>query len=174
MRIRSLSRVLLAALCAVLLLAFAGTALAASCYTPYYPYPIYPAYPVYPIVQPAPVASTDYLAATRYLNIRSGPGTKHAIIGYVNAGVVLRRIGTSGDYTQIQTNCGNTTAYVYTDYLVPYIGTDAASRVVYPPCQLTNPYQPAPYQPVYWGPNYNPAPYIPAPPVPAPYRPCCR
>lgn len=182
MRTRTFSRILLTVLCAALFFAFAGTALAAPCYYDYPIYPVYPAYPVYPtypIVQPVQVVTpttvkTDYFSATQYLNIRGGASTKSPIIGYVNAGVVVKRIGTSGAYTQIQTNCGNSTAYVYTDYLVPYIGADAASRVVYPPCQLTTTYT---YQPVYWGNMYNPvpAPIIPAPvPVPNPYPPCCR
>lgn len=83
---------------------------------------------------------SDYCYVTTQLNIRSGAGEQYPIIGYVNAGSIVRRLGTSGGYTRIQVSNSSYTAYVSSSYLIDYLYADAASRVTYPSCYSYNNY----------------------------------
>ncbi len=121
MKNRSFCRKLCAVACAVLLLAIAGTALAA-------PYTL-PTYSAYYITSAA-------------INVRSGPGLQHAVIGTVAEGQIVQGLGTSGAWMQIVVSPMNITAYVSAGYLTPYNYLDASDRVVFPVCA----------RPVY---NYN-------------------
>lgn len=86
-------------------------------------------------------ASGNYLYVTTGVNIRSGAGTNFAIVGYVPKGTIVRRLSTSGDYTQIQVSNGSRySAYVHSAYLIEYNYADAASRVSYPTCYLDSGY----------------------------------
>ena len=59
------------------------------------------------------VSTTMY--ATTGVNIRSGPGTKYSIVGGLNRGDRVTKIGKSGNWTKISWGSGS--AYVYSKYL---------------------------------------------------------
>ncbi|MEA4968924.1 MAG: SH3 domain-containing protein [Candidatus Pelethousia sp.] len=59
-------------------------------------------------------ASTTMYATTG-VNIRSGPGTKYSIVGGLNRGDRVTKIGKSGNWTKISWGSGS--AYVYSQYL---------------------------------------------------------
>ncbi len=62
---------------------------------------------------PALAATTVY--ATTPINVRSGAGTKHGVIGSLNTGEGAEKLGTSGSWTKI--NYNGKTAYAFTKYL---------------------------------------------------------
>ncbi len=128
MKRRSTCRRICLLACAVMLLAFAGTALA-----DVYTVPTY----------------SNYYSTTAALNIRSGPGMQHPIIGTLSAGQVVMGLGTSDNWMQIVVNSTNITAYVSASYLSAYPYIDATTRVVYPVCS----------RPVYYY-GYHNAPYV--------------
>ena len=59
--------------------------------------------------------SPTVLYATTGLNVRSGPSTKYSIVGGLNKGDRVTKIGKSGNWTKIAWGGGS--AYVYTKYL---------------------------------------------------------
>ncbi|HOF94989.1 MAG TPA: SH3 domain-containing protein, partial [Clostridia bacterium] len=44
----------------------------------------------------APALASTRVYATTALNVRSGPGTKYSILGYLNVNQVVTKLGTSG------------------------------------------------------------------------------
>ena len=62
------------------------------------------------------VIATGYVQAKEDVNIRKGPGTSYARIGWLEGGTVVIRTGTSGNWTQISLNNGSY-GYVSTAYL---------------------------------------------------------
>lgn len=62
------------------------------------------------------------MAADRGLNVRSGPGTKYAIVGELDKGNVVTYLGKSGSWAKIRYAAGST-GYVYAAYLDPYTGS---------------------------------------------------
>lgn len=60
------------------------------------------------------------MAATTTVNVRSGPGTKYSILGYLVKGETVQKTGTSGNWTKVVYK--NQTAYVSSTYLSTYTG----------------------------------------------------
>ena len=73
----------------------------------------------------APALASTRVYATTALNVRSGPGTKYSILGYLNVNQVVTKLGTSGKWTKIE--FAGSTAYAYSSYLKPYSGTDTGT-----------------------------------------------
>ena len=71
------------------------------------------------------VVATGYVQATEDVNIRKGPGTGYARIGWLQAGAVVVRTGTSGNWTEISLNNGSY-GYVSTAYLRTVISVDSS------------------------------------------------
>ncbi len=69
--------------------------------------------------------AAGYVQATEAVNIRKGPGTSYARIGWMQAGAVAIRTGTSGNWTEISLGNG-TYGYVSTAYLRSVINVDAS------------------------------------------------
>ncbi len=69
------------------------------------------------LVFAAPALASSKVYATTALNVRSGPGTKYSILGYLNENQVVTKLGTSGKWTKIE--FGGGTAYAYSSYLKP-------------------------------------------------------
>lgn len=59
--------------------------------------------------------TTATMYATTGVNVRSGPSTRYSIVGGLNRGDQVTRIGKSGNWTKITWGSGS--AYVYTKYL---------------------------------------------------------
>ncbi len=64
--------------------------------------------------------TTTTMVATANVNVRKGPGTSYAILGYLVKGETVQKTGTSGNWTQVKYN--NQTAYVSSSYLSAYTG----------------------------------------------------
>ncbi len=60
------------------------------------------------------------MVATTNVNVRSGPGTKYSILGYLVKGETVKKTGISGNWTQVVYK--NQTAYVSSTYLSTYTG----------------------------------------------------
>jgi|GEM_PF-6703100 len=71
------------------------------------------------------MAATSKVYATTNVNVRKGPGTKYAILGYLTTNEVATKTGTSGKWTKISYN--GATAYVSSSYLRAYKGTDSGA-----------------------------------------------
>ena len=69
--------------------------------------------------------AAGYVQATEAVNIRKGPGTSYVRIGWMQAGAVAIRTGTSGNWTEISLGNG-TYGYVSTAYLRSVINVDAS------------------------------------------------
>lgn len=72
------------------------------------------------VALPAMAASQVY--ATTDINVRSEPRVGSNIIGSLNKGQVVAKLGTSGNWTKIDYN--GRTGYVNTPYVKPYSGSD--------------------------------------------------
>ena len=74
---------------------------------------------------PALAATTtqaaQYRIATTNVNVRTGPGTKYSLLGYLAKGETVQKTGVSGNWTQVKYN--NQTAYVSSTYLTAYTGS---------------------------------------------------
>lgn len=110
---RKVSRFVAVCACIIMLLTVSATAFA-TCVT--YPQPVYPVYVSTPTYYYA-----DRLYATTTLSVYAGPGTDYPVIGYVNAGNAVKRIGTVGNFSLIEAlDMPGYTAYVQTAYLSTY------------------------------------------------------
>ena len=70
-------------------------------------------------------AASGYVQATEAVNIRKGPGTSYARIGWLQAGAVAVRTGTSGNWTEISLGNG-TYGYVSSAFLRSVTVTDTS------------------------------------------------
>ena len=70
-------------------------------------------------------AASGYVQATEAVNIRKGPGTSYARIGWLQAGAVAIRTGTSGNWTEISLGNG-TYGYVSSAFLRSVTVTDTS------------------------------------------------
>ena len=61
------------------------------------------------------LAATSQVYATTNVNVRKGPGTKYAVLGYLTTNQVVTKLGTSGKWTKI--NYSGATAYVSSTYV---------------------------------------------------------
>ncbi|MDR0839998.1 MAG: SH3 domain-containing protein [Christensenellaceae bacterium] len=68
-----------------------------------------------------PTSSGDVYAATRPLNVRSGPGTNYSIVMTLNKGDQVTRIGQDGKWYKVAT-ANNSAAWVSSVYLAPVSG----------------------------------------------------
>lgn len=69
------------------------------------------------------LASTAYVQATAAVNVRSGPGTNYTILGKLNAGDKVEKLGVSGTWTKI--NYNGKAGYVSTRYVKAVSETSA-------------------------------------------------
>jgi|GEM_PF-352736 len=63
----------------------------------------------------APESPTQYRIATLPLNVRTGPGTKYAVLGYLDQGETVQYLGKSGNWAIISYK--GRAAYAYAKYL---------------------------------------------------------
>jgi len=75
-----------------------------------------------PVNAPENNSSGARMAADRGLNVRSGPGTKYAIVGELEKGNVVTCLGKSGSWAKIRYAAGST-GYVYAAYLDPLVSS---------------------------------------------------
>lgn len=71
------------------------------------------------------MAATSQVYATTNVNVRKGPSTRYAVLGYLTTNQVVTKVGASGSWTIINYSGG--TAYVSSKYLKAYSGSSSAS-----------------------------------------------
>lgn len=69
--------------------------------------------------------SGTLMKATSNVNVRSGPGTGHAIVGWLAKGETITKLGTSGKWTIVK--YGGQTCYVSSNYLKATSGSSSSS-----------------------------------------------